>query len=1293
MDETQPSAASSRPGIAKKISDSFREREFYRYYQPSDPASGDRRRPPSLPFTKPDAPEVPTSVCATSGPVPSDDKALTAFAQLGAVRLDARRCMLSFFDRKNHYIMAEATRTLSLQTGKALDPKDSIVWGETMFTKGNGLCDYTVKMAMMQEATDSGNIDVTSFIVNDLTLDDRFKDKPYVLNEPRARFYAGVPIRSPNGYSIGSYCIMDDKPRNGLRTYEISFMHEMADTVMRHLEMMKIKEHHRRGGVMVRSLGSFVKGNDTLEDWWQDPSYPWSASPNKQSQPRVVPGLPVQSSVESEYSPDTQAPSLASTVHSRNPSTAATSITDSQPDYDAETQPLFPTISEESVAAETQPLQEQILAPDVKSTFGRAARIVLEATEADGAVFFDASIGTFGGLVEETLDPEPLTETQDWQYDGITPTVERADPLLQVQPSDDGSVVEDKLCEVLGSSLVGSNYPYSMKEKVLKSLLRHYPRGHIFSFDEHGQSFEDMGSDQATPPRLPADQTSSLKASQYSSKMTSYHNHLMKDVKTLHDMFPDARSLALCPMWDSHRSRWFAGAVIWSTDPMRVFTVEQELSYLTAFGNTVMAEVARLDTTQADRAKADFISSISHELRSPLHGILGACGLVSETKLDPFQVSMTQSIESCAQTLLDTINHVLDHAKINNLGNSKSANDIMSLISDVDLSNVAEEVLETVFTGYNFQKSASAVLSAPDTTPNETFKIQHAIAESPAGLLIPSQDAIKHEVAVAVEVNKADNWIFQTQAGAWRRILMNLFGNALKYTEKGFIKVKLQVKPTPSDALGDESELRLVVTDSGRGMSPEYIRDRLFHSFAQENPLSQGTGLGLSIVRNIIDSLGGNIDVQSELGKGTKITVSCRLKNVTPYPGAPIMPPDNMLSDVFSHSTGMKVAVVGFDEMTDLEPVQYAPGKLKHGSVGTIVRKSLESICREWFGMVLVPWTSLDATKPDLFVATERCAAALRAQFESKAGRHGSTQSAQVITKPPPVIVLCKAASSSHSSSNTVAPAKYEQVFEHVTQPCGPRKFGRALSSCLNRHSESFNDQNSQYAVAGAEPAQSLTSEGLMDVPSPFAVLKLDPSTKVKTSTDSKLAHHDVPTNPSSPAVPVSTAKIPAPPPNHVPLHVLAVDDNSINLNLLRNWLLRLSHHPITATNGAEAVEKYSALSNTATSSAPESATNLLVSEAPRFDAVFMDISMPHMNGMEATRQIRAHEREFGLKPAKIIALSGFDGAQAKQEAYSSGIDGFLTKPIRQRDLEAALRDVGPGDENEGSEGTVVEGA
>ena len=91
---------------------------------------------------------------------------------------------------------------------------------------------------------------------------------------------------------------------------------------------------------------------------------------------------------------------------------------------------------------------------------------------------------------------------------------------------------------------------------------------------------------------------------------------------------------------------------------MRVFTNEQDLSYLAAFSNSAMAEVARLDMKFADSAKADFISSISHELRSPLHGILGMTDLLKDSDLDGQQVSHVATIETCGKTLLETINHV-----------------------------------------------------------------------------------------------------------------------------------------------------------------------------------------------------------------------------------------------------------------------------------------------------------------------------------------------------------------------------------------------------------------------------------------------------------------------------------------------------------------------------------------------------------------------------------------------------------------------------------------------------------
>lgn len=258
--------------------------------------------------------------------------------------------------------------------------------------------------------------------------------------------------------------------------------------------------------------------------------------------------------------------------------------------------------------------------------------VILEATEAEGAVFFDAKVSTFGGLVDDEFTPE------------------------QPELSEQG-----KPCGVLGSALwknaidlpASSNVEYSMLESLLRHLVRTYPHGQIFNFD---QDFDTTPSTQIiceiTEPGPLADAPSLAVSRRLDSSKSQDDENLLREV------FPNARSLVLYPLWNAHRDRWFAGSIIWTSDPMRVFTSEQELSYLAAFSNSIMAEVARLDTQLADAAKADFISSISHELRSPLHGILGTTELLRDTHIDPQQSSMAQTIETCGKTLLDTINHV-----------------------------------------------------------------------------------------------------------------------------------------------------------------------------------------------------------------------------------------------------------------------------------------------------------------------------------------------------------------------------------------------------------------------------------------------------------------------------------------------------------------------------------------------------------------------------------------------------------------------------------------------------------
>lgn len=103
---------------------------------------------------------------------------------------------------------------------------------------------------------------------------------------------------------------------------------------------------------------------------------------------------------------------------------------------------------------------------------------------------------------------------------------------------------------------------------------------------------------------------------------------------------------------------YFHSRILTGKDGLRVALrglLADDLSYLAAFGNSIMAEVAQLDTIAADRAKLDFISSISHELQSPLHGILTSVEFLQDIGVDLFQNSMINTIKRCGRTLLDTI--------------------------------------------------------------------------------------------------------------------------------------------------------------------------------------------------------------------------------------------------------------------------------------------------------------------------------------------------------------------------------------------------------------------------------------------------------------------------------------------------------------------------------------------------------------------------------------------------------------------------------------------------------------
>lgn len=130
-------------------------------------------------------------------------------------------------------------------------------------------------------------------------------------------------------------------------------------------------------------------------------------------------------------------------------------------------------------------------------------------------------------------------------------------------------------------------------------------------------------------------------------------------------------------------------------------------------------------------------------------------------------------------------------------------------------------------------------------------------------------------------------------------------------------------------------------------------------------------------------------------------------------------------------------------------------------------------------------------------------------------------------------------------------------------------------------------------------------------------------------------------------------------------LHILLVDDNQINLKLLVMFMKKCGFSFEQAENGQEALDKFIAASSASTAAS--------ASKRRRFDFVLMDISMPIMDGFEATKRIREYERENKLQATTVVALTGLASSDARRDAESAGFDVFLPKPVRFAELQKLL--------------------
>ncbi|WP_213948107.1 transporter substrate-binding domain-containing protein [Luteibacter sp. dw_328] len=237
---------------------------------------------------------------------------------------------------------------------------------------------------------------------------------------------------------------------------------------------------------------------------------------------------------------------------------------------------------------------------------------------------------------------------------------------------------------------------------------------------------------------------------------------------------------------------------------------------------------ARDEAEAATRAKSDFLATISHEIRTPMNGVIGLLDVLERTRLDTEQRKMVSTIEHSAEALLHILDDVLDFSKIEagHLTFEPRPSDPRSIV-----------------------EGAVAILAAQAEAKGLTLQTRFDEALA-AGVLVDD--------------------------GRLRQVLLNLIGNAIKFTGSGSVDVEVRV----DEALASSQRLRFIVTDTGIGIHAAKLR-HVFAPFSQAESSTTrrfgGTGLGLSISRRLIERMGGHIAIDSEPGQGTTVTVTLDL--------------------------------------------------------------------------------------------------------------------------------------------------------------------------------------------------------------------------------------------------------------------------------------------------------------------------------------------------------------------------------------------------------------------------------
>ncbi|MFH1566789.1 MAG: response regulator [Gemmatimonadota bacterium] len=526
----------------------------------------------------------------------------------------------------------------------------------------------------------------------------------------------------------------------------------------------------------------------------------------------------------------------------------------------------------------------------------------------------------------------------------------------------------------------------------------------------------------------------------------------------------------------------------------------------------------------ANRAKSAFLATMSHEIRTPMNAIIGMSELLLDTPLSPPQHEFTNTIRNSSEALLTIINDILDFSTI----------------------EAGKLELES-----------------------RSFDVRQSV-ESCLDLLAPRARSKGLELGCLIEAHAPT--VVMGDATRLQQILVNLVGNAIKFTEEGEVMVEVTsrqmgAEPDPEvqaserelESRSPRLELRFSVRDTGIGIEPEHL-SRLFRAFSQADSSTTrrfgGTGLGLAISKRLAEMMGGRIWVESEQGKGSTFSFT-----ICARAGAGAEPA--YLAADQPALEGKRVLIVD-DNPTNREILTLQARSWGMLPVAAVSGAEALGFTRQWaFDVAL-----LDLQMPEM---------------------DGLSLSEEILARPEgraiPLVLLS-------SSSEGLGGDREKRFRDVLLKPVKASRLYDALVGILS-------------------PGQPVSAS-----PKGDDALLFDPDTGRKH-----------------------------------PLRILLAEDNPSNRQLALLMLERLGYGAEVAGNGREAVAAI---------------------QQQAFDVVLMDLQMPEMDGLEATRQVR--RQVPADRQPWIIAMTADAMVEDRARCFEAGMDDYVSKPVHLEELLAALR-------------------